>query len=127
MPQFERHFTLEEARSWTPILRAKFERIHALYEEMDGLRVDYDRVRRVIAMNGHAPKTLVFEACAATLKQLVHEIVSEGIEIKDIERGLVDFPHMRNGEEVFLCWELADDNLDFWHYIEDGYMGRTRL
>ena len=127
MPQYERHFTLEEARDWTPVLRAKFGRIHALYEEMEVLRLDFDRVRRVIAMNGHAPKTLVFEACAAKLKELVQEIIDAGIEIKDIERGLVDFPHMRNGEEVFLCWELADEGLDYWHYIEDGYMGRKEI
>ena len=127
MPLYERHFTLSEARDWTQILRAKFLRIHALYEEMEGLRVDFDRVQRVIAMNGHAPKTLVFEACAATLKEMVQEIIDAGIEIKDIERGLVDFPHMRNGEEVFLCWELADDSLEYWHYIEDGYMGRTKI
>lgn len=127
MAQYERHFTLEEARQWDPILRAKFGRIHALYQELETLRHDFDRVQKVIAMNGHAPKSDGFETRAAELKVIVKEIIDAGIEIKDIERGLVDFPHWRDGEEVFLCWELSDDALNYWHYIEDGYMGRTLI
>jgi hypothetical protein len=53
--------------------------------------------------------------------------VEAGIEIKDIQRGLVDFPMWRDGEEVFLCWELAEDDIAFWHRIEDGYPGRQPL
>ena len=125
MAQFDRHFTLEEAREWVPVLRAKFSRIQALYQELETLSHDFERVKKVIAMNGHAPKSVKFEERAMELKEMVKEITEAGIEIKDIERGLVDFPHWRDGEEVFLCWELADTGLDYWHYIEDGYMGRT--
>lgn len=61
----------------------------------------------------------------------IHEgisgITSRGIQIKDLDRGLVDFPHLRNGREVLLCWELEDDDIEFWHEIESGYAGRERL
>lgn len=57
----------------------------------------------------------------------ISDITSRGIQIKDLDRGLVDFPHLRNGREVFLCWELEDDDIEFWHEIESGYGGRERL
>jgi hypothetical protein len=127
MPQYEKHFTLDEARQWVPKLKSKFEKIQVLYSEIEKLREDFERVQKLIQMNGHAPKETGFEERATELQEMVKEITEAGIEIKDISRGLVDFPHMRDGEEVFLCWELADDGLNYWHYIEDGYAGRTPL
>jgi len=127
MPRFEKHFTVEEARACLPDLRRRFEEIRALYQELDGLKAEYERVLATIRMNGHAPKRTGFEERVGTLQQLVQEIVDQGIEIKDISRGLVDFPHWRDGEEVFLCWELGEDDLCYWHRIEDGYAGRQPL
>lgn len=54
-------------------------------------------------------------------------IQERGVVIKDFDRGLVDFPHMRDGQEVFLCWELDEPDIAFWHHIDDGYAGRERL
>ena len=58
--------------------------------------------------------------------QLRH-IQEMGVQIKDFDRGLVDFPHLRDGREVFLCWELEEDDIEFWHDIDSGYAGRERL
>ncbi len=58
--------------------------------------------------------------------QLRH-IQEMGVQIKDFDRGLVDFPHLRDGREVFLCWELEEDDVEFWHDIDGGYAGRERL
>jgi hypothetical protein len=49
------------------------------------------------------------------------------VVIKDFDRGLVDFPHLREGREVFLCWELDEDDIEFWHDLDTGYSGRERL
>jgi hypothetical protein len=127
MPHFEKHFSVEEARGWLPILRARLAEIQSLYDELETLREDYERVQKLIRMNGNAPKETGFEERAVKLQELVNEIIEAGIEIKDIGRGLVDFPHWRDGEEVFLCWELGEDDLRFWHRIEDGYPGRQSL
>ena len=127
MPRFDKHFSIEEARACLPDLRRRFEEIRALYQEMDSLRGEYEQVQAIIRMNGHAPKATVFEERIAALQTLVKEIIAQGIEIKDISRGLVDFPHWRDGEEVFLCWELGEDDLRYWHRIEDGYPGRQPL
>ncbi len=127
MAQFEKHFTLQEARDWLPELRSKFAQIHALYNELQELREEYEKVQQLIRANGHAPKQTGFETRALALKSLVKEIVDAGIEVKDVGRGLVDFPCWRDGEEVFLCWELGEDDIRFWHRIEDGYAGRAPL
>jgi hypothetical protein len=128
MPMFEKHFTIAEARSLLPELRNKFERIHSLYAELQELQDDYVKVQALIRANGHGPKDTGFESRAIELQTLVQEIIEQGIQIKDISRGLIDFPHLlEDGEEVFLCWELCDDGLNFWHRIEDGYAGREPL
>ena len=57
----------------------------------------------------------------------VRQLQERGVVIKDFDRGLVDFPSLRNGREVFLCWELEEDDIEFFHEIEDGYAGRERL
>jgi len=124
LPLFEKHFTLEEARASLPELRRIFERVHSLYTELQDLQSDYLKVQQVIRANGHGPKDTGFQVRLVELQQLVKEITDAGIEIKDVARGLIDFPHMRDGEEVFLCWELVEDDINFWHSIEDGYPGR---
>ena len=127
MPLYEKHFTESEARAWLPKLRRTFKRIHKLYEELKELRDDYERVQTLVRSNGNEPKDSGFEGRLAQLQKMVQEINEAGIEVKDIGRGLVDFPHIRDGEEVFLCWELQEPDLRFWHRIEDGYAGREPL
>lgn len=127
MARFKKHFSVEQARSWLPELRRRFEKIHSLYAELEELREDYTKVQAIIRMNGHAPKETGFEERAVALQALVKEIVDAGIEVKDVARGLVDFPHWRGGQEVFLCWELSEEDLRYWHHIDDGYPGRRPL
>ena len=50
-----------------------------------------------------------------------------GIVIRDVDRGLIDFPAIRDGEEVYLCWELGEDSVEYWHDLESGYGGRRQL
>ena len=61
------------------------------------------------------------------LRSQLERVEKLGVVIKDIDRGLVDFPHLRDGREVFLCWELDEDDIEFWHDTDAGYAGRERL
>ena len=47
--------------------------------------------------------------------------------LRDIDRGLVDFPAIVDGREVYLCWELGEDEVSFWHDLSSGYRGREPL
>ena len=61
------------------------------------------------------------------VEQLVGEIAGHGAEVKDLDSGLIDFPALRNGETVLLCWQLGEDEIAFWHGTEDGFQGRRPL
>jgi hypothetical protein len=63
----------------------------------------------------------------ADFRDLLAEFQNREIVIKDLERGLVDFPAIIGGREVFLCWEKDEDDIEFWHDIDTGYAGRERL
>jgi hypothetical protein len=63
------------------------------------------------------------EAIAGALE----ELTSLGVLVKDLDRGLVDFPALRDGEEVLLCWQLGEDEVAFWHGLEEGFAGRKPL
>ena len=63
----------------------------------------------------------------ADLDAVLHEFQQREIQLKDVDRGLVDFPAIIGGKEVFLCWEQDEADFEFWHELDGGYAGRERL
>ena len=64
---------------------------------------------------------------SSEIKSVLLEFQCREIQVKDLDRGLVDFPALLSGNEVFLCWELGEDDIGFWHELDAGYAGRERL
>ena len=64
---------------------------------------------------------------ARSLARTIDEIVERGAEVKDLDEGLIDFPALRHGETVLLCWKLGEDEIRYWHALEDGFAGRQPL
>lgn len=127
MPHYERHFTLEEARQELPELSRLFQRIQEKIALLRNQQMEMERIQKLIASNGHASKHPDYGAIVGELQECVNTITEKGIEIKDLERGLIDFPHWREGEEVFLCWLYGEKDIHFWHTIDAGFAGRTPL
>ena len=124
--QFEKHFTLEEANSALKTVRPILREISELKVELD--KKGYDVFRHQyfggIGPNGQKYFPVEMEHLVALVKDL-SEI---GVEIKDLNTGLVDFPHIRaNGEEVFLCYRLGEDSIVAWHSLSGGFSGRLGL
>jgi hypothetical protein len=67
------------------------------------------------------------EEVARQLAATVDEIAERGAQVKDVDTGLIDFPALRRGETVLLCWQLGEGEIEFWHRVEDGYAGRRPL
>jgi hypothetical protein len=67
------------------------------------------------------------DACGHGLKAALEKIQEIGCELKDIDTGLIDFPTLYRGKEVYLCWKLGESGIGFWHHIEDGYSGRKPI
>lgn len=123
----ERHFTVAEANTVIPSLRDMLERLRDAKE-----RLTDSQARE--ALSGAAPSngggdagTQVGEAFLE-VRALIEEISTMGIVLRDIDRGLVDFPSFVDGREAYLCWRLADDDeVEFWHELDAGFSGRQPL
>ena len=61
------------------------------------------------------------------IKRCVEELAALGVQVKDLDTGLVDFPSWRDGEEVLLCWRLGEDEVAWWHTLDGGFAGRQPL
>lgn len=123
---FSKHYTLEEARALLPDVRKWLAEIEALQEQLRLLDL---RLSSLISsgddVGGETVNTSI--KTQAKLQGALWEFESRSIQVKDLERGLIDFPALRNGKEILLCWEKDEDDIEFWHDLESGYPGRERL
>ena len=124
--QYPRHFTIKEANSYIALIKPLMQEIRRLGLRLSEQGFDIYKGRYKPGLN---PSTLdEFPPDFRTLVRLVQQINAEGIEIKGITQGMVDFPALRpNGEEVFLCWKLDEEQIEFWHPLRDGFAGREHI
>jgi hypothetical protein len=133
MPQ--RYFTAEEANELLPEVRLVAEEL--VEHRLAARAVAAKRAQLVtrIAGNGgdfdpQEPRELEedFERETAAITEAVARLERLGVMVKDADRGLVDFPALReSGEEVLLCWQVGEDEIGYWHGLEEGFAGRKPL
>lgn len=131
----QRYFTPEEADELLPEVRSAAEEL--VEHTRAAMVVTAKRARLVarIAGNGgdfdpQEPRELQEELERETkaVGEALERLERLGVVVKDAERGLVDFPALReNGEEVLLCWQVGEDEIAFWHGLEEGFAGRKPL
>jgi hypothetical protein len=131
-----RLFTLEEANETLPLVRARVERLVRRRRELNHVGRRLEVVRASVSGNGGsldpARVTQLEEQAArlaAELSSLVKEIHTLGVQVKDLDVGLIDFPaaHPTSGETVLLCWQLGENEVAHWHGAEEGFAGRKPL
>jgi len=129
-----RHFTPEEAN-------AALAEVRPLVEQMvDRRRAHVEALERQEELEGHIrgngggiPPAELAESAAEVerlereLAHAVDELDRLGVQVKDIDEGLVDFPALRRGETVLLCWQLGEDEIAYWHTLDGGFAGRRPL
>jgi len=130
----ERYFTPSEANELLAEVRPLAE---SLVEHRDGMRLAAERRARLtarIAGNGgdldpQEPGELdeQFERESQAVARAVAGLQRLGLLVKDLDRGLVDFPALHNGEEVLLCWQVGEDEVAYWHGVDEGFAGRKPL
>jgi hypothetical protein len=120
---FSKHFTLDEARNHMPWLRNRFSQIHGIVRELRSVGFNIYRGNFIPGFN---PDTLEpFPERYHDLLEILESINREGIEVKDLEKGLIDFPAIRsNGDEVYLCWLIEEKDIRYWHSLEGGFKAR---
>lgn len=124
--RFDKHYTREEAQALLPQLRQWLKRLNELRQEVE--RSD-KRLSSLMHPGNDVGGDLVnrWIRTLAEMQELLGEFQRRDIQIKDLERGLLDFPAIIGGKEVFLCWEQDEDAVEFWHDLDTGYSGRERL
>ena len=124
--QFRKHYTRDEARALLPQIRR---RLKALTDSRARLRKFDEQFSERLPEGGDLGGAQVnrWIETLAEIKDLLTEFHRREIQIKDLDRGLIDFPAILKGKEVFLCWEQDEEDIEFWHDLESGYAGRERL
>lgn len=124
MPQY---FTLQEANRALTSIRAWMDEIQTIRGEMLVHQPEIWSVMEKSAGNGGNPTLSRMVKSFDRLDALIHSIQETGAIIKDINTGLLDFPALKDGREVYLCWKHGEDDIAFWHEIEDGFAGRQSI
>ena len=130
----ERHFTPEEANALLAEVRPIAEALVAHRRSMAVTATRQARLVQRIAGNGgdfdpQEPRTLEeeFTREGEAVARCVEQLERFGVLVKDLDRGLVDFPALRGDEEVLLCWQVGEDEIAYWHGVDEGFAGRKPL
>jgi hypothetical protein len=130
----ERTFTPDEANAALAEVRPLVERMVAAREALlDAQRRQAELVTRVASNGGGltppdvATVATEVQQASTELVAVVEELQGLGVQVKDLDRGLVDFPCEHRGRVVLLCWELGEDEVAFWHGADEGFAGRKPL
>jgi hypothetical protein len=132
MPRF---FNILEAEGLLPevqrLVRGLLEYKVEYEEAADGLSLV---AQRITIMGGMVPAHDAVQllrnrksAAARATRGAVDQLRHTGCQLKNLETGLVDFPTLYKGQEVYLCWQMGEDTIRFWHHLEDGYGGRRAI
>jgi hypothetical protein len=133
----KKYFTVEEANQALPLVRSIVNDIVTFYTD---LHARHDRLqavkRRNAASRGSMPSDYNEELAqmeadlhrdAEKLQGYIGELQALGVDLKDLPKGLVDFPGLIDGREVCLCWMLGESEVAFWHEVDSGFVGRQSL
>jgi hypothetical protein len=124
--QFKKHYTVEEARRLLPQVR---EWLGELGRHRTSVNQLDKRIGQLLAVGHDVGGQIVHDWIRGVtgIRRGLQRFQDREIQVKDLERGLIDFPAIVAGREVFLCWEQDEDDIEFWHDLETGYSGRERL
>ena len=132
MPKF---FTLQQAEKVLPEVEPPMREAIALKSEYQTAETEWQNFSKRVALLGgvlvdHSQlieQKQRRDASAQRLKAAIEKIHEYGCLVKDLDTGLVDFPTLLNGVEVYLCWKLGEHGIHFWHGVEEGFRGRKPI
>jgi hypothetical protein len=130
-----RTFTLDEAQTLLPVLETLVRKAQNSGTRAAEIEVELDRLRQRIFLAGGvhvdvasaARRRAERDKSLQETKDALAEMEAIGVQVKDLDKGLLDFPCIVDGRTVLLCWKLGEKEIGFWHSIEDGFAGRKPL
>jgi hypothetical protein len=129
-----RYFTLDEANDAIDELRPVVERMVEHRRRFLVAQQQRGELNEQAGSNGgdltptdFAEVEEELELQASALARCLEQLQAAGALVKDLDRGLLDFPSLRDGEEILLCWHLGEDQIDYFHGTDEGFAGRQSL
>ncbi len=130
-----RYFNLLEAEALLPQVKRLLQDLRDYKNSYQSSERELNQIAQRVALSGGMvpPRERIVElrgrkdASAYGLKQAVENFERLGCLLKDLETGLIDFPTLYRGQEVYLCWKSGESGITFWHRIEDGFAGRKAI
>jgi hypothetical protein len=131
----DKYFDRREAEELLRNLVPRLEEARSEKQKIDAFKDELTQAAsRIMVMGGTFPpfaellkKKNEHDEAATRLMEIVNEIQETGCLVKDLDEGLVDFPSLIEGEEVYLCWKLGEEHIAFWHGVDEGFAGRKPL
>ncbi|HET8781713.1 MAG TPA: DUF2203 domain-containing protein [Pyrinomonadaceae bacterium] len=122
-------FTIQEANALLPSVRTILAKIQRAHRRLSQYRDEARKAAEAAEQGGGGiEQGVAYAAILTELTSEMSELDTLGVQLKDFERGLIDFPSLRDGRVVLLCWQLGEgDELEWWHDVDAGFAGRTPL
>jgi hypothetical protein len=122
-------FTVQEANALLPEVRVIAGKIQRAHRQLSRYREEAKKAAEAAEQGGGGMAAgIAYAAVVTQLTTQLAELEALGVQLKDFERGLVDFPSQRDGRVVLLCWQLGEgDEVEWWHDVDAGFAGRTPL
>ena len=122
-----KYFTLQQANEALESIRPWMDEIQTIRQQILVHQPEIWSVMEKSAGNGGNPTLSQMVKTFDRLDELIHSVQDTGAVIKDINTGLLDFPALRDGHEVYLCWKHGEGDIAFWHDIDAGFAGRRSI
>jgi hypothetical protein len=122
-----RYFTLEQANQALAVIRPLMDEVQAIRQKIMSSQPEaWTAIEKSVGNGGNRALSAMVQDFEK-LDALVHRILETDVLIKDINIGLLDFPALKEGREVYLCWQYGEGEIAFWHEVEAGYAGRQPI
>jgi hypothetical protein len=127
LEQEERIFSREEANGLLASLRPLILDLQQEWDRIKVLNPEIQKAREKALMDAFSPHGVEYVESVSHLMLVMRQVREMGVLVKDLDKGLCDFPYLRQERVVYLCWHLGEDSIEYWHDVESGFGSREPL
>lgn len=128
----QKHFSLQEAQVLLPVLKSLLKQAIDGKKLIETIDVEFQELAQRIFLSGGllveigkaASRRAERDKTVQRIKDVVAEIDATGVQVKDLDTGLLDFPCLVDGRTILLCWKMGEDKITHWHGVDEGFAGR---